>query len=174
MNKKLQGLYNHLEESRRQLIDEFAKHKTAQLETCPAVGKWSVAQIVYHLNQAESVSMNYVRKKMLETDKIKDTGISEAIKLTFLRALFESPVKFKMPENLLGEMPEKADYETVLRNWNNTRADLKQLLESMPEDMLTKNLYKQPGIGRINVYQMVKFMQIHFNRHKRQAKRAIK
>lgn len=173
MNKKALHLYNKLEKSRMALIHEISMYNHEKLETPHKQGKWSVSQIFYHLNQAESVSMNYVMKKMQEPEKLKNTGIAEAIKLNIVALLFVSPIKFKMPE-VLGEMPEKADYEVVLRNWDKTRVNLKQLLETIPDEMMTRNLYRQPGAGRINIYQMLRFMHIHFSRHRRQVRKAVK
>lgn len=173
MNKKLQVLYSKLEKGRQHFIHEMGMYNTERLESPHKDGKWSVSQIVYHLNQAEMTSINYVRKKLHEPDKLKDTGFNESFRLTVAQLIFETPVRFKAPP-VLGEMPEKVDYTIVMRNWDKTRADLKELLESIPEEMLTKNLYRNPGIGRINIYQMVRFMRTHFNRHHRQAIRAVK
>ncbi len=173
MNNKLEQLYNGLEDSRRALLNELAAYDTAKLETQPSPGKWSVAQIVYHLNKAESLSISYVSKKMLDVKNLKNTGMVESFKVGLLWMLFESPLKFKVPTNVLGDMPEKVDYDTAVKQWNVTRDNLKQLLESIPEDMLRKNVFKQPAIGRINVYQMVDFMQTHFNRHRRQVNMII-
>jgi len=55
--------------------------------------------------------------------------------------------------NVLGDVPEKVDYKSIIAEWNETRKKLKELLESLPDDMLYKNVFKQPAIGRINLFQ---------------------
>jgi hypothetical protein len=173
MNQKLEYLYNNLENSRRDLINELIDKDPKQLSISPAPGKWSVSQVFYHLNKAESLSMVYVSKKMLDVNNLKTTGIKESLKLAGLGLLFNSPLKFKVPVEALGETPDNIDYTDIVNQWNDTRVKLKSFLDSLPEDILRKNVFKQPAIGRQNIYQMVEFMQMHFNRHRMQVNRIV-
>jgi hypothetical protein len=173
MNQKLEYLYNNLENSRRDLINDLTKFDAQQLITPPAPGKWSVSQVFYHLNKAEALSMVYISKKMLDVNNLKVTGIKESLKLAGLGLLFNSPIKFKVPVEALGEMPDNIDYTDIVNQWNDTRVKLKSFLDSLPEDILRKNVFKQPAIGRQNIYQMVEFMQMHFNRHQKQVNRIV-
>lgn len=74
---------------------------------------------------------------------------------------------------MLGIMPEKVGYADIVVQWTGTRNKMKALLESLPEHMLHKNIFKQPAIGNINIYQMLDFMQSHFDRHQKQVERII-
>jgi hypothetical protein len=84
-----------------------------------------------------------------------------------LRVRFLSSKKINAPA-VLGEMPVHIPYSAMVEEWNKTRKNLKELLDSLPEDILYKNVFKQPVIGRLNIFQMLDFMQAHFDRHKRQ------
>lgn len=172
MNKKLEYKYSLLESSRKTLIESLDKLGISKLKTPPAKDKWSVAQIIYHLNQAEGNSVLYVSKKIKDVNNLKKSGIMESLKIMSLRIAFILPLHYKAP-NVLGPMPDGVDYIEIKHKWKETREKMKVLLDSLPEDTLGMNVFKQPAVGRLNVYQMLDFMQVHFNRHKSQIDRII-
>ncbi len=173
MNSIIKSKFSNLQDSRLALIERLKNIPAEKLEAHPAEGKWSVAQIFYHLNRAESFSTIYVSKKRLDVNNLKKTGFMEALKLLTLKILFKMPIALKAPVKVLGDVPEKVDYKLITEEWNATRVRLKALIESLPEDMLYKNVFKQPAIGRINIFQMLDFMQAHFNRHKSQVEKIV-
>jgi hypothetical protein len=174
VNEILNAKFSKLENSRIQLLLKLKNTSRFVLETPPALGKWSVSQIFYHLNKAESFSTIYVSKKRLDVNNLKTTGFNEYIRMVGLKLIFVLPFSLKAPVNVLGDVPEKVDYKSITTEWNETRNKLKELLESLPDDILNKNVFKQPAIGRINVFQMLDFMQAHFNRHEKQVERITK
>lgn len=167
MNKRIEDKLARLEDTRQKMLNVLRGVDVQKLNTPPARGKWSVAQIIYHLNKAESNSVIYVGKKRLDIQNPKKTGFVEAFKLWLVKLAFALPFKYKAP-NVLGDMPENVDYNKIVAEWDETRKRLKELIESLPEDMLSKNVFKQPTAGRLNIYQMLDFMQAHFNRHLKQ------
>jgi|SRR6185312_4284405 len=172
MNKKVEAKFTLLENSRIKLLERLEKVDTRKLNTPPAPGKWSVAQVFYHLNKAESNSVIYVSKKRLDINNLQKTGLWEAFKLWLVKLAFALPFKYKAPA-VLGDMPDNVDYKIIVAEWTETRKRLKELIESLPDDMLVKNIFKQPAAGRLNMYQMLDFMQSHFNRHLTQVGRIV-
>ncbi len=170
VNKK----FSKLEDSRHSLLESLKKIELVKLESSPFPGKWSVSQIFYHLNKAERFSTIYVSKKRLDINNLERTGFTEQLKLDFLRLMFVLPFALKAPVNVLGDVPEKVDYKDITTEWDETRDKLKDLLNSLPDEILHKNVFKQPAIGRINIFQMLDFMQSHFDRHQRQVERIVK
>ena len=81
MNKKIAAKFERLQNSFRQLMSELDKEKPEVLEKSPSEGKWSVAQVMYHLNKAESLSALYISKKRLGAAQLKPTGISAQLKI---------------------------------------------------------------------------------------------
>lgn len=90
MDHLINNKFSSLENSRLSLIDSLKTQSQSILETSPAPGKWSVSQIFYHLNKAESNSVIYVGKKRLDVNNLKKTGLKEAFKLGILELLFVS------------------------------------------------------------------------------------
>jgi hypothetical protein len=174
MNSKLSYKLKRLEESRKKLLDKLSGVSHEKLEISPKPGKWSVAQIFYHLNRAEYLSITYIGKKMNDVNNLKRTGLKEILKIGILKFLFALPViRFKAPVNVLGDVPADVNYKAIITEWDETRIKLYSFLETLPEDLLNKNVFKQPAAGRLNIYQMLDFMQAHFNRHARQIKKSI-
>jgi DinB superfamily len=174
VEKVLNEKFSRLEDSRLFLIEELKKSCEKALEASPHPGKWSVSQIFYHLNKAENLSVIYVSKKRLDILNLKRTGTGEQFKMILLKLRFMLPMGLKAPADVLGNVPENVKYNAIVVEWNETRSKMKELLESLPEEILLKNVFKQPAIGRINIYQMLDFMQAHFNRHKIQVKKIVK
>jgi hypothetical protein len=172
MNKKIENKLVLLESTRLDLLEKLKGIDEQKLNASPEPGKWSVAQVIYHLNQAETNSVIYVSKKMLDVDNLKKSGLYEKIKMALVKLAFILPIRYKAPA-VLGEMPANVSYVDMTAKWNETRKRLKELIASMPEDMLSKKVFKQPAAGRLDIYQMLDFMQTHFNRHLKQVERIM-
>ncbi len=167
MNPKVEWKYNRLQEDLTRLLSELDTIKHEQLERSPEAGKWSVTQVMFHLNTAESLSVKYVSKKRLGSKELKRTGFEAQLRLWIAIIAFYVPFKYRAPK-VLGTMPEYVNYEEIKQAWLNTRIQLNELLESLSEDELRKPLFRQPFFGRWNIFQMLGFMQSHFNRHRKQ------
>jgi len=173
MNKKISVLFERLQDDLLKLLSELDKLDKAKLETPPAKGKWSVTQVMQHLNSAESLSVKYVLKKQLGAARLKRTGLEAQLRLLFARVAFYIPFKYRAPK-FLGTMPEVVSYDGIKSEWLKTRNELLSLLDSLKDDELDKPIFKQPFFGRWNIYQMLGFMKTHFNRHRKQMMRTIK
>jgi len=173
VNSQLNRKFLKLEESRLVLIERLKNISQSKLEASPSPGKWSVSQIWYHLNRAESLSVLYVSKKRLDINNLKRTGFGEQFKMAMLKFRFIITWGIRAPVNVLGDVPEKVAYNIIVSQWNETRTNLKSLLESLPDELLYKNVFKQPAIGRVNIFQMIDFMQAHFDRHRKQVEHII-
>lgn len=172
MNQKVAIKFERLQNDLLHLVALLDKQEQKILETSPAPGKWSVTQVMYHLNKAESLSCLYVSKKRLGERFLKPTGIIEELKIFIAWLAFNLPVKYPAAK-VLGDMPEHVGYIEIKTEWLKTRQTLANLLQSLGEDEIRKPIFKQPFFGRWNIFQMLSFMQIHFNRHRKQMLRAI-
>jgi hypothetical protein len=85
---------------------------------------------------------------------------------------FNLPVKYPAAK-VLGDMPANVNYNEIKKEWLETRQKLANLLESLSDDEIKKPIFKQPFFGRWNIFQMLSFVQVHFNRHRIQMLRAI-
>lgn len=173
MNPRVSKLFSRLQEKHTELLSELDRAAPEILETSPKKNKWSVTQVMYHLNSAESNSVLYVSKKRLGAKQLKPTGIIHQLKLFIAGIAFNLPIKYRAPK-VLREMPERVNYQEIKNSWIETRAKLAELLESLHDQELCKPIFRQPFFGYWNIFQMLWFMHIHFNRHRMQMLRTIR
>jgi len=130
-------------------------------------GKWSPAQVVHHLYTSELGTVNYLKKK-IEAEHVPNAGIRGFFaSLLLKRALKNQNKKYKAPK-VLGEMPEKPDFEKLQTDFLNLRKELRSVLGRFDKRMAKKAYFKHPIAGRMNIYQTISFLEDHFDRHKKQ------
>jgi hypothetical protein len=172
VNSALQNLFNALEHQRLALLEE-AKSRTSQQLNNRKNNKWSISQIVGHLVQAERMSVGYMAKKINAIKEVDNTGFWGEIKLLVFIASQRLPFKYKAPKNLGDKPPSYADFASLERDWNASREQLKQFLETVPDWGLNKNIYRHPVMGRCSVVHALKFFREHIIHHYPQIKRQV-
>lgn len=129
-------------------------------------GKWSVIQHGYHLYLAEKGSLAYVKKKLSFNPKLDKAGIKTYFRGISLWFFMKAPFKFKAPE-AVGETHFPVDLTLKMLDdiWNQSRSELQSFLEEVGEKYVGLELYKQPFAGRITLEGMLRFFQLHQERH---------
>ena len=163
----LRKKFDDLESSRKSLVEELNRLDETILSTKPFPDKWSINQILYHLSLVEDRSLKYVKKKMQGGDSLKTSGFLHGIRSTFLKWLLLSGYKWKAPA-VLGDVPENLAYAEVIDYWNKTRNDLNLMIESIPESLIHREIYKHLMAGRLDFIHMLHFFQDHFHHHLKQ------
>lgn len=173
MDRKLESGFNKLEDSRLQLLAKLDEKKEPELNYHPGKNKWSVIQVLNHLIITEQLSVKYINKKLTYRTNIKKTGLGAAIRFFVLKLMLQTPLRFKAPE-IVSEVPDNGDFNYVKNQWDQTRKELRKLLDDMPEEFLNKNIFKNAMAGKMNIYQMLGFMEEHFRHHVKQIDRIAK
>jgi hypothetical protein len=162
--------FEQLETSRQKLLADLADVNELILYKKPVPGKWNITQIIYHLQFSEGISAGYVKKKMQGGNALKKTGATAMIRSTLLKWLLLSGYKWKAPP-MLGNVPEELLYSEVISCWEESRKTLFSLIDTMPEDLAGREIYRHPRAGRLNLFHMLDFFQDHFDHHLLQIKR---
>ncbi len=118
-------------------------------------------QILHHLLLVEEGTLAYVRKKL---------------RRNFLLTVFiEMPIKFKAPPGISGQhLPAYATLADTRARWEKARQNWAAFLGELPEELLDKQVFKHPFVGRLGWRQTVVFLDGHFRRHGRQLRRGMK
>jgi DNA anti-recombination protein RmuC len=172
VNSALQSLFNSLEQQRQSLMEEV-KSQTPQQLNNRKNDKWSISQIVGHLVQAERMSVEYMTKKINAIKEVGNTGLWGEIKLLVFIASQRLPFKYKAPKNLGDQPPSYADFASLEHDWNASREQLRQFLETVPDWGLNKKIYRHPVMGRCSVVHALKFFREHVIHHYPQIKRQL-
>ena len=173
MNPRLQQLFHRLEDDRCQLAALLQKHPEEYLHRNPRPRKWSVMEILLHLVTSERLTVNYMRKKSLVIDSLKDAGLMESLKLTLLVISQRLPLRYKAPTVVLEHTPAMVPLPALLTQWDEIRTDLNVWLDSVADRHLHRLIYKHPVVGRLDVVQALTFMQAHFHHHLPQIARLL-
>jgi len=96
MENRIKNKFEQLEDSRKALIRKIDNVDESVLNKSPSPGKWSVNQIIYHLQKSEYASYNYVTKK-LQSDDLTRNGYKSKMASFILKIAFILPLKYKPP-----------------------------------------------------------------------------
>jgi uncharacterized damage-inducible protein DinB len=173
LNTQLALLFNTLEKQRAELISLIQGISPETINKHPE-GKWSITQIISHLIASEQLSVNYLNKKILGIDAAPKTGMIEELKMIVLKISQRLPFKFKAPKVLAENTPIFENIEQLTVTWNQTRADLKTVLEKFQDNQINRKVYKHPIAGMLNIEQALKFFREHIIHHTPQVKNLLK
>ena len=168
MLAQLQAKFDRLEAILHDTLAYTDQLPTEKKHAAPA-NEWSATQILHHLQVSETGTVGYLEKKLQASpNEVEKAGIAGWVRSMLLRrALRNMKKKFKAP-SVLGEMPEKPDYDAVKSGLIATRQKLKNVLESVTKEKLGRAYFKHPRAGKINLLQTMDFLDDHFSRHAQQ------
>ncbi len=173
MNKQFEQAFDALENKRKALFASLKPYSDEVLNRKPAPDAWSVNEVIDHLLIAEEASLQYLQKKTRDISKEGLAGFAGWRRLTVVKLLFVLPIKFKVPALVA---PTKTDYRlTDLENrWAGVRNQTHILLAQLGDADLNKTIWKHTIAGKMNIYQMMEFFTIHFDRHRKQIERTLR
>jgi len=175
INPKLDIQLKALDKKLKTLLTEVKVYSEDQLNRQPKENSWSVIQVMHHLMMSENGSLKYVKKKLSFKPELKKAGVKAAFREFGLNTYLKSPFKWKAPEAISGDnLPANETFWKTAQDWKNQRIELREFLETLPEEMLKKEVYKHPFVGRISIPGMLRFFHQHFDRHNKQIQKIIK
>ncbi len=174
MKKSVKNQLDSLNSDLSALFRDLKKYSDDDLNWKPGEGKWSVLQIMEHLILAESLSQQYLEKKLSFDPKLKNANILSAMRSMFISFYLNTPIKVKAPAAVLESLPEKSTFWELVKQWKQNRENLETFLNSLPPEIFKKQVYKHPLGGRLSIGNMMTFHKNHFKRHKRQIENILK
>lgn len=175
LNPKLDRQLKSLDAKLIQLLKDVKIYSEDQLNRQPKENAWSVIQVMHHLMLSESGSLKYVQKKLSYNPELKNAGVKAAFREMTLNTYLKTPFKWKAPEVISGDnLPKHETFWATAQQWKNQRIELREFMETLPDELLKKEVYKHPFVGRITINGMLVFFNNHFNRHNKQIQKIIK
>lgn len=170
MRKKLEAKIKIIEGLKNGIINNFNNLNENQLSFKPSNNKWSLVQVIEHLTLAETNSLNYVNKKILDPSALLDANLASKLKFWLLKTLFALSIKIKRRPTMVTPT-DSPDYSNIILRWDIARNALQKLIDEQSDEILDKLVYKHPAAGRLTAYQMLCFFEDHIKHHKKQIKR---
>jgi len=173
MNTKVKQKFETLEELRKYLYDLTQDLSEEELNINFEFGRWSIAQLFYHLYMVDKATFETVTNRMkLQVDHHK-SGIKEKLRMKVLKFLLRMPIKYKAPKQVSHSIPEEVEVHKLKEDWINVRQGWQLLLNVQNDEQLRYTIFKHPAIGPIDLVQTLDFIKAHHKHHLPQVKRLL-
>ncbi len=171
MRMQLNSTFEEIEQLKAAILSEFHQLSIQQLNFKPRTQKWSLLQVIEHLMLAETASVNYVNKKILDPSKLEDYSLKATFRFWLLQFFLKAPfIRIKRRPTQVTPTLEP-DFDDVKLRWKIARKALRKFMDNYDDATLKKLIYKHPFSGRLNCLQMMLFFKMHINHHKKQIDR---
>ena len=160
-----------LKKETEDILDDLAPIEDAILQKTGS--GWSLIQVLSHLNMAESGSLRYMKKKILAGEKMKKVNAWNSFRMWVTSFFLQTGLRWKAPSYIAN--PEgKYTLSEMKSIWNDTRAQIDEYVNSYPENLLDRAVYRHPMAGRLSLEQAVDSFIYHQRHHVHQIKRIKK
>ena len=147
------------------LLARLAQYDDVTLNRTPAAGGWSVLQVCEHLYRAEQNMLTQMAKKIEKADSFAPMTLSTKVKYGIMWTMFQIPtLRFKAPD-FVAQLHDSDTLANTTLAWQTTHAALAESLAALPAAHSRKALFTHPAIGRIDAAYMLRFMELHTQRH---------
>jgi hypothetical protein len=167
---RINKLFLALEEAKSLLLSKTAIF-TDQLQMVkPSEKEWSMVQVLLHLIIAEELSLGYVRHKLSRHAELKNAGLKSWLRYQVVVLFLRFKKKIKAPAQI-AVIPDDVTPAETLQRWQVLRSEWKRTLETMPEELLDKEIFRHPVTGFMNISQTLRFLREHILHHVAQIER---
>lgn len=175
LKPSLQKRLDRMDTELADLFEVLNKYSDDDLNWKPKADQWSVLQVMVHLMKAEAGSQAYVEKKLSSGHShLSKAGILAGSRKHIMNCILRFPFKIKAPKGFGTEnLPDRSSFWDLVKQWKKQREDLRNYLASLPNEALSKEIYKHPVAGRMSVNGMLSFFEVHFKRHRKQIDRVL-
>ena len=163
INLEIQVLNNKL----NKLFDRLSKYSDDDLNKIIKKNKWSINQNIYHLILAEKGTEKYIRIKTQYPDTLINVKITSRIKIFLLELSLKLGFTYKGPAIVTENFPEKFKLSELRADWEKSRKDFKEFINTLDENMLSKGIFNHGIAGRMDIYMTLNFFKFHFDHHKK-------
>lgn len=173
MHIEFQKSFEKLEKRKSSILKRLESVEDEYLHFKPTPESWSLVQVIGHLNDAEQASLAYCGKKIQAGSELPKSSIFSSARLIILNIFLKSKIRYKAPK----EMKQPSNvlvFHNLCMTWFNTRKSLRRFLESVPEELVNRGVYKHPFMGRFTLNEMLLFFYAHLKHHEYQINRLIK
>lgn len=175
MRKITKTRFDRLDHSLESLLKLLSSQSDDVLNLKPASNQWSVLQVMHHVLRSEQLALAYLKKKLSFQPKLPTESYRKPWRRFVVWTTAYIPIKLKAPKVVSTEtLPEKSALADISAAWRKQRADMRELLTSLPDDMRNKVVFRHPFANLLTIDEMLYFHQAHFNRHLGQINRIFK
>ncbi len=169
MIAQLKKHFDHLESSREQFLSGISQYDSTQLAFSLRPDAWSLLQIAEHIVLVEE---GLLVGRAFDKTRGEHRGrrLRYALRRLIVGFIFKLGLRVPMPVTGIGpgslsSLPE------IAAGWGTLRRGLETQLGQMSRSEASRPLVHHPVLGPLNAVATLRFLQRHFNHHRRQAAR---
>jgi hypothetical protein len=166
--------FDRLETQLDSLLQMVEPLSHAQQNLKPDASSWSILQVFRHMMQSEGQILKYLRKKIQGSAFASNANLWSSIRSVILNTSMRLPLKYKVPDAIRVDFEENYHFEKLSSEWKTLRAEMRDFLETIDEEIAQKEIFRHPVVGRMSLLQGLSFMQVHLERHARQVERIMR
>lgn len=167
---KLQRKHQELIDLKEKWINQIKDLTPEKLNHKDSEQEWSITQVFSHIIESETGVNKYINYKLKDVDSLSNTGFKNIINSKGLNRALKSDKKFKAPK-VVSNPTNDLDFETIKSNWDKSREYLANTVNSFPDKVLKKAIFKHPVVGYLNILQTFDFLINHLKHHQNQLDR---
>ena len=122
---------------------------------------------------AESLSLNYMKKKVNAGKKMKKINVVNRLRIWITCGFLDTGLKWKAPK-YIANPPNQMTLKEQREAWEKTRLEIADYINQYPEELLDRAVYKHPMAGRLSLSQAINSFIFHQRHHVYQIKRIRK
>ncbi len=157
-----------LERRRQALLAELETLGDAALSFRPALGAWSLLEVVHHLVLVEQGILQPVQDGPDQPRTRRN--LRERVGCTAVWLVFKLGLRVKIPTKRVRPQPGLG-LSRLEQEWAASRTSLEAYLDSTPASLPSEMMFRHPIGGPMNVEQTLLFLTRHFDHHRRQISR---
>jgi hypothetical protein len=169
----LKSGFAQMEATKADLMRGLASLDAAALNRKPDASTWSILQVIAHLTRSEGGTLQYIKKKTQDPAALPRSGVVPWFRIAALVVGIHSPFKFKAPKST-ADVPESSDFQTASLAWAEVREDWREFVETFPEALNDRVIFRHPFVGFLGPTQVMIFLNQHLGNHVRQIARIRK
>ena len=159
---------NRLDSTQRKIATAIDPLESVLFRKRPAENEWSIAEVIHHLRLVEDRVLSdlnaSVQRPRAKVGVLKKLVPMRIVSLRFYRV--------KAPKAVQpGNPPPKED---VIRNYNDTRARLKQFCAEQGRARLRQISFRHPFLGNLDGVAAISMVAFHEQRHYKQIREILK
>lgn len=171
--KDLIKQYSNIESTKQWYLDVINDLNEIQLQYKTDDKSWSIAEVCYHMHLVENGTIKLINKNLKEQKVNRKSTLENWFKNKLTVIVLQLGIKFKAPK-IVSEFPSNITQAEVINLFKQNTKDFKAILETLPEELYDKQIFKHPMAGQFNIRQTLNFLLEHYQHHQPQINGLLK
>jgi len=163
-NQTIKDLLWDLQSEKHRMLEELESWAPEDLRQSKE-GGWNALQVLEHVIGSEIGTLGYLKKKTLApANELSEAGANDTETGNKLSAALQSTKQWKAPDVL--PQPLGSDsLDLYAAKWQALRIKFTAFLDDLPEEYLSRLVFRHPIAGMLDLEQTLTFLRDHITHH---------